>query len=502
MKIRHILCMLMVLTLVGCELDYAPENTYVDEKVYKQQKTAQAALMGCYVRLNVFLSGAPQDQNNYSNNGYTYLCGDLTTENLAIQDNVSTFIAVQNSEFSSNEHDGILYSMWRWGYNCVDYANNIIRGINKYGTFDEKAKKQYIAEARFIRAYVYLQMLALYGDQALLGNDEGDGLVMQLDPYNGYDPDKPAGRSSNKVCWNQIITDLELAIPDLSTTVPSANARTRATQSVAKALLSRVYLWKGTFKNNTDELNKAAQYAREVLADAGYSFNPSYMEYQNNMFPSNEYSQSDGYPDPTNYSSEVLFSEPSRIYTANYPNGMAYYSKKSYYVPVEMLDVYDEYDVRRTYLLSHGSLNDNAAQWTSAKYLGGMYDDVIYLRLSEVKLTLAEAIARTQGITNEALQQLNDVHQRAYPDENKPALYQTSDFSDKNQFIRTVLTERRKELAYEAQYRYDLIRTNNMLGDNVMGNIDSKRWNLPVPNYEIRLTEGLIKQNTGYLETE
>ena len=37
------------MTLASCELDYAPENTLVDEKVYKNEKTAEAALMGNYV---------------------------------------------------------------------------------------------------------------------------------------------------------------------------------------------------------------------------------------------------------------------------------------------------------------------------------------------------------------------------------------------------------------------------------------------------------------------
>ena len=66
-----------LVTLISCELDYAPENTLVDEKVYKNERTAEAALMGNYVRLNVFMAGAPQDQNNYANTGYTYQLGDL-----------------------------------------------------------------------------------------------------------------------------------------------------------------------------------------------------------------------------------------------------------------------------------------------------------------------------------------------------------------------------------------------------------------------------------------
>ena len=53
-----------LMSFASCNLDYAPENTLVDEKVYKTQKTAEAALLGAYVRLDIFLSGAPQDQNN------------------------------------------------------------------------------------------------------------------------------------------------------------------------------------------------------------------------------------------------------------------------------------------------------------------------------------------------------------------------------------------------------------------------------------------------------
>ncbi len=503
MKIRNIICMLAAVALTACELDYAPENTYVDEKVYKQQKTAQAALMGAYVRLNVFLSGAPQDQNNYANQGYTFLCGDLTTENLAVQENIAYLTNVVTSEFTGTDHAGLLYNIWHWGYNAIDYANNIIRGIETYGQFEEALERQYIAEARFIRAYVYSQLLALYGDQALLGNDEGDGVVLQLAPYSGYNPDAPAARSTNADCWKQIVTDLELAIADLPTAVPAANARIRATKAVAQALLSRVYLWKGTYKGNKEDLGLAARYAQQAL-QGGYKFSPLHTEYENNLFPSNVYSQTDGYPDPTGYSEEVMLAEPSRISTASFPNGLEYYYRKNYYyVPKEMLELYDSTDVRRSYLLSHGSPNDNVSLWTTEKYTGASNDDVIYLRLSEVKLTLTEALVRGTGrISDEALAQLNDIHQRAYPEGSKPELYTVANFSDADDFVHAVLVERRRELAHEGLHRFDLMRTGNALQDQVMGAVEPARWNFPVPEYELRLTDGLIKQNSGYINNE
>lgn len=505
MKIRINVTGLFLAALLGftsCNLDYAPENTLVDEKVYKNEKTSEAALMGAYVRLDVFLAGAPQDQNNYANTGYMFLMGDLTTENLSARESSSDFVAADSSNYTTTQHDGMLYQMWNNGYNAIDMANNVISGIQKYGSYDEKLERQHIAEAKFIRAYVYFYLLNAFGDRALLGNDNGDGVVIRLDPYNGYNPNEIQGRATNADCWKQILQDLETeALPDLSEEVPQIASRIRANKTVAKALLSRIYLYRGTYTNNQSDLAKARDYAKEVIQTSGYGFSTSSDEYSTALFPSNEYSQSESYPDPTTRSNELIFYQPSRIYTDNYPNGMNYYRKTSYYVPKTMKNLYDEKDVRRTYLLWNGSKTENPNDSTTMKYSGGQYDDVLYIRMAEMKLTYAETLARTSNaVTAEAVNQLNDVHQRAFPDSDKPAVYTTADFPNLESFLKAVLTERNRELAYEGHYRWDLMRTNNLLGDGKLKKIDSKRWNLPVPDYEVRISNGVIKQNPGYNE--
>ncbi len=488
--------------LVSCDLDYAPENTYVDEKVYKMEKTSEAALMGAYVRLDVFLSGAPQDQNNNANSGYAYLLGDLGTENLEARDNSATYLAMQTSEYTSAQHSDLLYNLWLWGYNAADYANNIIAGVQRYARYDEAKSRQFVAEARFIRAYVYLQLLTMFGDQALLNHPDGPGIVLRLEPYNGYDPNHHSPRSSNELCWQQIISDLTQAIPDLPAQALEPSQRVRATQAVAQALLARTYLRKATASGNVAELSAAAEQARAVLANESYTFATEPTEYSTNLFPSNEYSQLSGYPNPSGRSGEVLFMEPSRVYTDNFPNGLSYYRKQSYFVPSAMRNIYDATDVRRLLFVAQGSLSDNPNDFTSGKYRGGSYDDVIYLRLAEVKLTLAEAAARVAGaVTQEAVDQLNAVHQRAYATASRPAAYTLSSFASLDDFLREVLTERRRELCHEGMYRFDLMRTNNLLGDSKLATIPQNRWNLPVPEYEIRITEGLVSQNSGYEET-
>ena len=150
-------------------------------------------------------------------------------------------------------------------------------------------ERQYIAEAKFIRAYVNFQLLCMYGDQALLGNDQGEGIILRSDAYNGYNPDEIASRSTNADCWNFILKDLETdALPDLPDDVPSVTERIRANQTVAKALLSRIYLYKGTYTNNQADLKKACDYAKEVIAKNGYSFSSSSSEYSTALFPTNE----------------------------------------------------------------------------------------------------------------------------------------------------------------------------------------------------------------------
>ena len=491
--------LLLAVTMTSCELDYAPENTYVDSKVYRMAKTAEAALAGAYVRLNVFLSGAPQDQNNYPNTGDVFLLADFTTENLKARDNSVNYIAIETSEYSNNERDGIVASMYRHGYNAIDFANNIIKGIRTYGTYDQQLQLQHIAEARFIRAYIYFQLLCMFGDQALLGNDTGDGVVLQTEPYNGYIPGDYMGRSSNAECWAFIINELDEAIADLPDEVPTIAKRIRANKSVAKALLSRVLLYKATATDNRTELQRAATLAKDILDNTAYSFASSPSEFTANLFPSNEYSQASGYPDPVSRSNELIFFEPSRLYTDNYPNGLYYYKKNSYYVPAEAIQAYDADDVRRTQLIVGGSPTDYPTDWTSAKYLGSNYDDVIYIRLAELKLTYAEAITRATGnVSQEAVGQLNDVHQRAFPEDLKPALYTTASFSSPTALLQAILKERRLELAYEGHYRGDLMRSDNLLGDQRLGAIAKNRWNLPVPDYEVRFTEGTIRQNSGY----
>lgn len=506
----HTLLISALVTLGSCNLDLAPENTMVDQTVYKNANTSEAALLGAYVRLNITVSGGPINQNYYPNAGYPYLFGDLGTDNLKAQSGSVDVLAIEQAQYSDKEHDGFLRNMWIYGYNCIDYANNVISGIKAYGKYDGKLMAQHIAEAKFIRAYAYFQLLEIFGDQALMGNDDGLGLVLRLEPYDGYDPDVKVERSTNAQTWERIITDLKEAIPDLPESVPTTvTERVRATQPVAKALLSRVYLFKGTFTNNKEELKLARDYASEVLGVSAYKFATEQSEYLTNLFPLNLEENKEDKGQPTNRSSEIIFFEASRLEVDKYPSGIyQYYGKRSFYVPDAMKNYYDEGDVRgynadNSYLLAQGSKTDNKDNITSMKYSNSSStdynNDVIYIRLAEVKLTFAEANVRyNNAVTDEDIRHLNDIHQRAFADDKKPEKYTAGQFASADAFLKVLLKERNRELAFEGLHRWDVIRTNNLLNDAHMAAVPKNRWNAPIPDYEVNISEGVIKQNSGY----
>jgi hypothetical protein len=500
--------LILIAALCSCNLDLAPENVMVDQTVYSEPKTAQAALLGAYVRMNIFLAGAPEDQNNYSYSSYCWIAGDLGTENLKAREGGSTSqIALEEGEYDNSVRDGDILSSWIKGYNAIDYANNIIDGVSRYGDPENAENKRIIAEGRFLRAFNYFSLLKMFGDGALTGNSEGLGLIIRDKPYDGYNPDQLQTRTTVATTWDFIIDDLEKAIPDLPETPSAAAGRCVATAPVVKALLSRVYLYKGSYTNDTECMAKVIEYSSDVLDCDGYIFENTSTAHHRSIFPSNEYDASlaSSYPDPVARSSEIIFYQPSRISTELYPNGVSsiLFNKRTLFVEAGFpAATYAEGDYRGIVddsadsMIGQGSTNYYPTDVTSLKFTNNAgYDDVIYIRLSEIKLNLAEALARRDGITDEALKQLNDIRRRPFAPDNRPAFLTAADFAGKEAFLNEILAERNRELAFESHQRWDLIRTGRPLRNAALS--DAQKI-LPIPDYEVNISKGKIEQNTAF----
>src|SRR5690606_12728779 len=118
------------------------------------------------------------------------------------------------------------------------------------------------------------------------------------------------------------------------------------------------------------------------------------------------------------------------------------------------------------------------------------------LRYADVLLTAAEALNENNKPV-EALVHLNKVRERARQDNEEilPDITET----DKEALREIILHERRVELALEGHRFWDLVRTGKVaevLGPR--GFIEAKHEVFPIPQNQIDLSQGTLKQNDNW----
>ena len=159
-------------------------------------------------------------------------------------------------------------SGWNWKYlrrinNFMDYSRNCK---------DEALRDQYIALARFFRAYFYFEKVKQFGDVPWYDRALGS-----------EDPDLYKPRDSRELVMQKMIEDIDFAISKL----PTAHSDYQVTKWTALALKSRFCLYEGTFRKYHDGdvtlatlpadakpyswyLEQAVDASREFMASSGY----------------------------------------------------------------------------------------------------------------------------------------------------------------------------------------------------------------------------------------
>jgi hypothetical protein len=146
--------------------------------------------------------------------------------------------------------------------------------LNKAQAYPDQAEiAQSIAEARFFRAYVYFELLQVYGDAVVVDH------LLDTDA-----PELRAARNSRTEVADFIIADLNAAIPGLplQSAISSVDAG-RISRGAAQSFLSRVALYEGTwqkFRNNADRATTllliSANAAKAVMTSGQYNlFKPA-----------------------------------------------------------------------------------------------------------------------------------------------------------------------------------------------------------------------------------
>ena len=464
--------LLWILSACDRQLDLSPEDTLVDSEVFSNPLATEQALADSYVRLLRAVTG---------NIAYTF--GDFTTANVAHSLFYDTY-----DDGSIDPSESNVEIVWENYYRAINVANNIIDKIPRFANYGPETQAQFIAEARFIRAFAYLDLLKFYGDGALSGQMDGQGVPLQLKPFEGYDTDEVVPRSTNGEVYAQILADLTESIADLPDRhVTELSTRSRATKGSARALQARTLLYMHRYGD-------AAVAAGLVLESV-----PSIYQLAADVwtvFPRN----SDG--GAKALASEYVFAFPVSHITSSSTSlnnnvGNGYFFKRAFWIPQSFVEFHDADDRRRTRLMFKGDSVFNPDMFgvlTTFKFNNSNgRDNVSAIRLPEVMLTRAEALVReSNAVVPEAITLLNQVRNRSIPG---VVPYTVGSFTNPSALVNAILEERRKELAFEGHYRYDRIRNGLAPRNNGLA---TDKWMLPIPQREINVSGGVIEQSPGY----
>ncbi|MDR1602354.1 MAG: RagB/SusD family nutrient uptake outer membrane protein [Tannerella sp.] len=411
---------------------------------------------------------------------------DLLADNDFIStNNYGRFLAENAYTFSQSS--GSSSGIWSQGYYVILQANRII-----YADLPaDDASNHLKGEAYAIRGLSYLVLVNFFGAPHTVLPSAPGVPVVTLPVFVTGTSSVPARNTVAEV-YDQITGDLNEAfrlIPEkgIDAAYHSTGSNYLAKYAV-KALLSRAYLYKGDYAAARDA-------ALEVIEKGGYSLTKSESDYLA-YWASNT---------PSTNKVETIWELNMSVTSNNGGNGIDHmYNQAGYGDLLANKDVYELYsdtDSRRKLVIDGTRRGGSQKAYICNKYTNtasGDRDEVKIIRLAEVYLTLAEALARTNDEAK-ALDYLNRIAQLRDPE--------FAGFnSSGRQLIDDIVNERRKELVFEGFRLFDLLRLNREIVRPVQPystttypyvSLTDHRRIQAIPQTELDVNPN-IEQNPGY----
>ncbi|MCE7059439.1 RagB/SusD family nutrient uptake outer membrane protein [Dyadobacter sp. CY343] len=164
-----------------------------------------------------------------------------------------------------------------WGIAFQDI--NTLNGVLQYGaTIDlpEATRKQYLAQAKFLRAFWYFYLVQTWGDVPL----HTEFVTV---------PSQAASRQPAADVYELIIKDLTEAAADLPNQPTAPFLGKAATKPVAQLLLAKAYLTRGWLNNTASDFTQAAAICDDIIAKkADYGLD-LWQDYGDAFVPANDY---------------------------------------------------------------------------------------------------------------------------------------------------------------------------------------------------------------------
>lgn len=525
--IKLLIISVCALGMVSCEdfLSTEPLTTVTDANYYKTPSDAYTALVGCYDGLQTVWAGGVA----------LPLAAEVMSDNCFGGTGASdayNFQAIDHFDISlAPSYQNLYQDNWTAYYRAV-YRTNVLLSKMEQINWGTEANLQpiYEAEARFIRAYLYFDMVRMWGNIPLVTEATTEN-VPQSDPAGVY---------------QLIAEDLVFAAENLDSqpyTAQAAATYGRATKWAAEALIGRVFLYYTGYYDAADlagvvDQAQALAYVEDVINNGGFGLVEDFA----NLWPAasvDDYAGEDNmetvfgikYTFTSDYNGNtdgnhwmVMFGLREQIF---YPYGNGWgggtvnpelwnaYADTDTRKTASIISIEDEgldfeLDRQREYTgytnkkytpMSDMDGNSVAVEMGGTNFMSGQFQDYVSIRYADVLLMAAELGSAS------AQSYFDLVRQRAYGDDFTPLAVSQAN----------IMNERYLEFALEGHRYYDLLRQGLDVAAEAIevnttvvnaGAVETKvitstkfletEGLMQIPNSQITLSSGVLKQNPGW----
>jgi len=472
--------MAIALTTASCDsmLEVEPRTYIESEQALNSVLGVEAAINGAYA--------------NIRNSAY-YGLGIIVYPEL-LADNARLVQAATQSGRGVGydvNNPGTHLNIWTQAYSTINRANLVLASVDAVSDGTEAQKSSFKAQAYFLRALVYFDLLKTYAYNPNYIQEGADiGVPLLTEGIDDLTKITLPERSTIVAGYQLVEQDLLAAISSFQQT--GVNAKEGApyygTKGAAHALLSRLYLYWGA-----DKWTSCVEQADLAIAEGVGVFQASPSAYLSMWTqPSNpesvfevQFANINEVPQTSNNNTIQAFYQQER-------NGAQLLGWGDVVMANNFLSLFEEGDARRQVVVPYTRANGEQVLQTD-KFSGSKgifgWDNVPVIRVSEVYLNRAEAYARL-GNTTSAQADLNLIRTRA----GLPAIAPAG-----SALIDAVLKERRLELAFEGQRFFDLTRLGTEIPKENISPIPFSDYRIlaPIPQSELDINTNLI-QNRGY----
>ncbi|MEL7003119.1 MAG: RagB/SusD family nutrient uptake outer membrane protein [Bacteroidota bacterium] len=470
MKNRYtrILIILALAVITSCDyLEPEPISFISQEFFFTNDDELDVGILNIYDGL--------QGTNNQQISGFRstqveYMLTEMRSDNARARGGGDATSDFQQFEiYEVNTNNIIVQNYYESMYNVIFRANLILDNL---GVASDERRGEFEGEAKFVRAYVYFQLVRLFGAVPM--------------PLRVISPDDDAGiaftRVATDVVYDQIVEDLQVAVENLDN-----EFKTRASKAAAQALLAKVYLTIAS-DGQTDLYEEARLLCAEIIASGIYELEEDYLDVFTNE-KNDEIIFAIDYIENNQLTSQNFSWETSDLgdRRLNYTTANIRLTWEDREETVRDVRIRSEIDGQ--FMNSKYSTNNISVPMQSG-------NDWVVLRYSDVLLMYVEAVLAGGGVTNDATA---IAHYDAV--RNRAGFLLPSQSITKEE----LLEERRIELSFENQRLFDLIRFNEAINilsahsDATGGSFQNTDLLLPIPQNERNLSGDFnMPQNPGY----